>query len=306
MTVTPALYSTAINDASSATFTPWQANLDLRFAAQAERTALVHNAHSGPLRVQKALYPESINPHICHVVIVHPPAGVAGGDVLNVNVKIDCNAHTLITTPGATQWYKSSAATHATMSVNLRLAEHAKLDWLPQENILFDHSHAQLHTSIDLHPNASAIGWDVSVLGRSAAGESWQHAALQQRTTLIRGGQPLWVEHSDLCSEMNDTHALRNNLAALAEHSIMGTLWAVGERANSEQAQSFAATLPYTPALKTGITFLQDNHCSGGVILLRVLGNDMENVRRCMVDAWMHFRPLIHGVNPVPLRLWAM
>ncbi len=302
MTVTPALYSTAINDASSATFTPWQANLDLRFAAQAERTALVHNAHSGPLRVQKALYPESINPQICHAVIVHPPAGVAGGDVLNVNVALDANTHALITTPGATQWYKSCAVTPATMSVNLRLAEQAKLDWLPQENILFDRSHAQLHTAIDLDPSASAIGWDVSVLGRSAAGESWQHAALQQRTTLTRGGQPLWVEHSELCSHV----ALRNNLAALAGHSIMGTLWAVSERANSEQAQSFAASLPYDAALKAGITFLQDNHCSGGAILLRVLGNDMESVRRCMVSAWLHFRPIIHGVEAVPLRLWAM
>jgi urease accessory protein len=150
----------------------------------------------------------------------------------------------------------------------------------------------------------------VCVLGRGATGEIWQHAALQQRTVITRGGHPLWVEHSDLssnlCSEMNDDHALRNNLAVLAGHSIMATLWAVGERANSEQAQAFAASLPYDAALKAGITFLQDNHYSGGAILLRVLGNDTESVRRCMVDTWLHFRPLIHGVAAVPLRLWAM
>jgi urease accessory protein len=109
---------------------------------------------------------------------------------------------------------------------------------------------------------------------------------------------------------MNDDHALRYNLAALAGHSIMGTLWAVGERANSEQAQSFAASLPYDAALKAGITFLQDNHSlsalKGGLMLLRVLGNDMESVRRCMTSAWAHFRPIIHGVEAVPLRLWAM
>jgi urease accessory protein len=294
---------------------PWHAHLDLRLQVRSVdgnriKTALVRNVHSGPLRVQKALYPEAINPQICHAVIVHPPAGVAGGDVLNVNVALDANTHALITTPGATQWYKSSADTPATMSVNLWLADHAKLDWLPQENILFDRSHAQLHTTIDLAPSASAIGWDVCMLGRSAAGESWQHAALQQRTVITRGRHPLWVEHSelssDLSSEMNDDHALRNNLAALAGHSIMGTLWAVGERAHSEQAQSFAASLPYDAALKTGITFLQDNHYSGGAILLRVLGNDMESVRRCMVSAWLHFRPIIHGAAAVPLRLWAM
>jgi urease accessory protein len=312
MTATPIPFKDVLNVAplpALPILTAWQAKLALRFAVQAERTALVHNAHSGPLRVQKALYPEAINPHICHAVIVHPPAGVAGGDVLSIDLTLEANAHALITTPGATQWYKSATATPASMAVALRLDAHAKLDWLPQENILFDRSQVQLHTVIDLHPSASAIGWDVCMLGRSAAGERWQQAALQQRNTLTRGGKVLWVEHSDISSELSDNDVnsqLRHNAAALAGHSIMGTLWAVGECANSEQAQAFAAALPYTDALKTGITFLQDNHYSGGVILLRVLGKDMESVRRCMVAAWLHFRPLIHGVEAVPLRLWAM
>ncbi len=290
---------------------PWQADLTLRFAlseGSESKTVLAYNAHSGPLRVQKALYPEAIHPRVCHAVIVHPPAGVAGGDQLNVRLHCETHAHAVISTPGATQWYKSSADTPARMAVQLQLDAQAKLDWLPQENILFDHSHAHLHTHIALHPSASAIGWDVCVMGRTAAGETWQHASLAQRTTITRGEQPLWIEHSELSSNDVDTvnTGLRHNTAALARHSIMGTLWAVGERAHSEHAQAFAATLPYTAALKAGVTFLQDNHHAGGVMLLRVLGTDMEAVRRCMVAAWLHFRPIMHGVSAAPLRLWAM
>ncbi len=279
---------------------PWQAELSLTFACQGDKTVLASNIHRGPLRVQKALYPES--PNICHAVIVHPPAGIAGGDELTIDIALQANAHAVLCTPGASQWYKSSAETPATMAVRLTLAEHAKLDWLPQENILFNHSHAVLRTAIDLHANASAMGWDVSMLGRSAACETWQEASLSQDVVLTRGGHSLWIEHSQLGSH----DALRSNSAALAGHSIVGTLWAVGVGASSDHAQAMAATLPYQNALKAGVTFLQDNHHSGGAVVLRVLGDDMQSVRAVMVAAWVYLRPLIHGVQAVPLRLWAL
>jgi urease accessory protein len=281
---------------------PWQAQLTLCFAAREGKTALIHNSHTGPLRVQKALYPEPESPSICHAVMVHPPAGIAGGDLLRVDVAVQAHAHAVLSTPGATQWYKSSADKPASMSVALQLDEHARLDWLPQENILFDGSHAQLHTSLDLAPTASAIGWDVSMLGRTARGETWQQAALQQRSRITRAGKNVWLEHSDLCSDA----ALRGNAAALAGHCIMGTLWAVGEHASSDMAQAFAVGLPYRNDLKAGITCLNDEHTKGGALLLRVLGDEMQAVRACMVDAWLRLRPLIHGVQAVPLRLWAL
>ena len=48
---------------------------------------------SWSVRIQKMLWPESNG--ICHAIIVHPPAGIAGGDHLTFDMQVDANAHAL-------------------------------------------------------------------------------------------------------------------------------------------------------------------------------------------------------------------
>ena len=151
----------------------WQAMLDLRFGHRAgQGSVLSHARHSGPLRVQKPLHPEG--PGICHAVLLHPPGGVAGGDQLQIDVTVEPGAHALLTTPGATRWYKSQGRP-AAQRVRLRVEEGAILEWLPQENMLFAGADATMALDLDLAPGARAIGWDAVVLGRYGAGEHWNH-----------------------------------------------------------------------------------------------------------------------------------
>ncbi len=68
----------------------WPAELHLRFARDKKRSVLIENRHAGPLVVQKAIYPEG--EQICHVVIVHPPGGMAGGDELTLEIDLAANS----------------------------------------------------------------------------------------------------------------------------------------------------------------------------------------------------------------------
>jgi len=83
----------------------WHGHLQLNYRRAVDRTVL-HDRHEGPLRVLQRLYPEG--PGICHSVLVHPPGGIVGGDVLGLEVTLAPGAHALITTAGATRFYRSA------------------------------------------------------------------------------------------------------------------------------------------------------------------------------------------------------
>src|SRR5688572_29619963 len=115
----------------------WRAELELRYERRGARSVLASRRHDGPLVVQKPLYPEG--DAVCHTLVVHPPAGIAGGDELSLDVRAEDAAHALLTTPGAAKWYRS-AGPWAHQQVKLSAGKGACIEWLPQEAILFDRS----------------------------------------------------------------------------------------------------------------------------------------------------------------------
>src|ERR1700676_2115586 len=83
----------------------WPAELSLSFERRDAGTVLTRNQHRGPLQVQKALYPEGRG--TCHVAVLHPPGGIAASDRLCVRATLQDGSRALLTTPGATKWYRS-------------------------------------------------------------------------------------------------------------------------------------------------------------------------------------------------------
>ena len=200
----------------------WQAHLKLGFTQSGERTVLTERSHTGPLRIQKPLYPEG--DAICHAIIVHPPGGIAGGDTLKIDVSLATNARGLITTPGATKWYKAKDAADATQRINIHLATGATLEWLPQESIIFNAAQASSETAITLDANALYVGWEVLCFGRAASGETFDTGRYRQHMRITRGERMLWNERGTL----DAGGRLMASPIGLAGHSAAGTLLAVG------------------------------------------------------------------------------
>ena len=111
----------------------WHAQLDLNYALEQGRSVARYR-HEGPLRILQSLYPQG--PSVCHNVLVHPPGGLVGGDTLDLSIRVGPNAHGLITTPGATRFYRSTGE-RAVQRTQIELEAGARLEWLPLEALCF-------------------------------------------------------------------------------------------------------------------------------------------------------------------------
>ncbi|ARP86041.1 urease accessory protein UreD [Bordetella genomosp. 9] len=274
----------------------WLATLRLGLASRAGRTVLVERRHSGPLTVQKPLYPEP-DPGICHLTLLHPPGGLASGDTLSVALSLAKGAHAVVTTPGATKWYKASPAWPSRQTLTLRVGDGARLDWLPLENIYFDHSQARQHTDIHLGRGATALGWDAALLGRQAAGEAWAAGQISGDVRLLsEDGRLLWAERQRLRAGSG----LRQAPQGLAGLAAYGTLWAAGAACTAALAEALAPALPFDEGLRAGATSPVP-----GVLIVRAAAAHIEPLRNLFAALWLRLRPLVHGVPGRPLRLWA-
>ena len=158
----------------------WHGHLQLDYRRRGERTIAL-DRHHGPLRVLQRLYPEG--DAICHQVLVHPPGGIVGGDVLALHATLAPGSHALITTPGATKFYRS-AGPLAVQRVHADLAPGARLEWLPLETIAYNRCNAQNCLRFTLAPGAQMMGWDVLALGLPAAGQPFVDGCFEQQLAL--------------------------------------------------------------------------------------------------------------------------
>lgn len=273
----------------------WEAALSLRYQRRGERTVLAHRAHRGPLRVQRNLYPEG--PDLCHTLVVHPPGGIAGGDDLSLDVRVEHAAAALLTTPGATKWY-AARGHRARQRISLEVAEGGALEWLPQESILFDGADAELSCKVSLSASAAYLGWEILCFGRQAAGERFSSGQLLLTTELLRDQRRLWIERGRLAGG----DPLLSSPIGLDGAPVCATLVAVAPALTSPQ---LAALLGACRAVderggKAGITCLP-----GGVLLARWLGACSEAARHYFIALWRLLRPaLLLRAAALP-RIWA-
>jgi len=168
----------------------WSARLALDVVRDSSRSVLRGVRHEGPLRIQRAFHPETNG--TCHVLVLHPPGGVAGGDDLEIDVGVEPGARALVTGPAAQKLYRCPKAA-STQRIRLR-ARSGALEWLPQETIAFHGARSRLDVDVELDLEARFVGWDVLCLGRPASGEPFERGWLDQRWRIRRAGRDVWSD----------------------------------------------------------------------------------------------------------------
>ena len=272
----------------------WHGHLKLNYRRDGNRTT-AHDRHSGPLRVLQRLYPEG--DAVCHHVLVHPPGGVVGGDVLQLDMDLAEGSHALVTTPGATRFYRS-ADQRARQQVQAHVGPGARLEWLPLETIAYRRCRADNLLQFKLHPTAQMMGWDVLALGLPAAGEVFDEGDFLQQLSL----PGVWLERGRI--DGTDQRLLQSP-AGLAGHSVLATLWLADGAALARErrealldaARERIAASPL--AATAGVSATADS-----LLVLRALAHRVEPVMALLQAVWAGWRQLHWGLAPCPPRVW--
>ncbi|MBL0393954.1 urease accessory protein UreD [Ramlibacter monticola] len=198
---------------------PWHARLRLDYTREGARS-VARFGHDGPLRILQSLWPEG--EAVCHNVLVHPPGGLVGGDTLAIEVTAAEGSHGLVTTPGASRFYRSEGEA-AVQDVRLRLAAGARLEWLPLEALYYSGCRAENRLRMQLDPGAQLLGWDIAALGLPQAGRPFERGSVLQHLEV----EGAWLERGRIAAE--DVRLMEGPLG-LAGHRCLGSLFfAAGE-----------------------------------------------------------------------------
>jgi urease accessory protein len=272
----------------------WHGRLELRYRHDGARTT-VHDRHRGPLRVLQSLYPEA--PGICHNVLVHPPGGIVGGDVLELDLALGAQSHALLTTPGATRFYRSAGET-ALQSVTARLDDGARLEWLPLETICHRGAIGENRMRFTLAPGAEMIGWDLLALGLPASGEAFDRGRHAQQIEL----PGVWLERGVI--DGADTRLLDSPLG-WAGHRTLATMWLAAGRplaaARRDALLDAARAAAEGHALQRsfGATSPQPQ-----CVVLRVLAPRVEPAMQLLVAVWQAWRQQAWALPACAPRVW--
>jgi urease accessory protein len=286
----------------------WSARLELEYERRGRETVLTRRAHEGPLRVQRPFLETS---GVCQTYVIHPPGGVVGGDVLDVQVRVEDGARALITTPGATKFYRSPRE-RAQQLQRIWVAPNASIEWFPQETIIFDGALATMRTHVQLHASSQCALWEITCLGRPAGSQPFTSGRVAQRLEVHTESRPLLLESLLLESPQVDSPRIDNETldalnapwgfqglpvyGTMLLHPLPKELLATARAAVSElwslrsEHRFGASQLPHSEQEST--------------IVCRYLGTSAEHCKLLFIHVWRALRPHLLGIEAEPPRVW--
>jgi urease accessory protein len=274
----------------------WHASLKLDYTREDTRSVARYR-HDGPLRILQSLYPEGEG--ICHNVLVHPPGGLVGGDTLDIELTVGAGTHGLVTTPGATRFYRSTGEP-ARQWLRARIEDGARLEWLPLEALAYNQCRAENRAVFELAPGAELMGWDVTALGLPAADLPFTEGSFAQHLEV----PGVWLEQGRIAA---DDLRLMNGPLGLAGQRCLATLFFVAgtplARERREAALESVRELIDAHVLRAtaGATSPHPQ-----VLVVRVLAPLVEPAMALLKSLRAVWRQQLWQLEAVPPRIWAM
>lgn len=219
----------------------------------------------------KALFPRP-NSTALQAIMINTAGGITGGDQFTLTASAGENTRLSLTTQAAERIYRAHPEQVATVNNRLSVSAGARLDWLPQETILFETSALKRRMQVELNESASLLLVEPLVFGRTAMGETLASAYFSDRIDIRRQGQPVFLDAMTLRGDVTG-HLAAPQIAANA--GAMALIVYIDTDAEAKLAW-LRALLPET----AGASLIAPD-----LLVARILATDSFDMRQSLVPA---------------------
>ncbi len=188
-------------------------------------------------------------------VLINSSGGLTGGDRMAWEIEAGPATELTVTTQACEKIYKASAGT-VEVATRIKVAAGARVDWLPQETILFDRASLTRSLDVELDGDATLLAVEAVLLGRKAMGEVMQAGLFRDRWRIRVDDRLL---HAENLTFADDIAALVARTAILRGRVAFATLFYTGPDCEM-----------LLPQLRT----LIDTEAGGGVSHIQIAGRD--------------------------------
>lgn len=220
--------------------------------------------------------------------MINIAGGLTGGDHLSIDVAVAAGARATVTTPACERAYRSAAGV-AQIDQRLRVADGARLDWLPQEMILYDRSRIRRRLDAQLQGQAEISIVETVLLGRAAMGERLTHGFFSDLWTIRLDGRLIYADATRMGDAFGQTAAYPT---ALDGHAAMTSMVHVGPGLAAKR-DALRSAFAACEGVRAGASVV------GGVLVARIVAAGGRELRRALVGAVESLR----HPRPMP-RLW--
>lgn len=154
------------------------------------RTELDKLRQSGSL---KCLFPNTTKNEI-QAVLLNCSGGLTGGDHFKFSAFAEKHSILTLTSQTAERIYCALENEKSIINNELNVSSNAKINWLPQETILFEGSSLKRCLTVNLEKNAELLLSESIVFGRLEMGEILSSIKFEDRINIYRSNKPIFVE----------------------------------------------------------------------------------------------------------------
>ncbi|MEX0278982.1 MAG: urease accessory protein UreD [Ruegeria sp.] len=159
----------------------------------------------------KCLFPRTDGTAL-DAVLLNTAGGITGGDSFRFHGRADADTMLTLTTQACERVYRAPNGPPGKVVNHVTVDAGARLNWLPQETILYNGSALDRRLLIEMDANASVLLVEPLVFGRRAMGEVLTDIRLRDRIELRRSGKALFADALQFDGDLQ-AHLSKPNIA---------------------------------------------------------------------------------------------